>query len=184
MVCEKPVSFNRQGNRYSDGVAAVNIPMALLMISSRALPLPRHSFNCQFNGLQDPQQVQRSTLLCLDHVIPDGLVFDEEPRLVHQECLEGAEIGWISNLVRGPVQHVEQERLQHFWSIAPSVKVKSLKSSERKRVLGVIEEEAILTSAGPAMQAVFQVANDIGEVGKCSLTGFKQIRALDRKSVV
>jgi|ERR1035437_258449 hypothetical protein len=62
MVCEKPVSFNRQGNRYSDGVAAVNIPMALLMISSRALPLPRHSFNCQFNALQDPQQVQRSTL--------------------------------------------------------------------------------------------------------------------------
>jgi hypothetical protein len=90
-------------------------------------------------------------LLSLDHVVPDGFVLHEEPCLIHQERLEGSEIGRIANLVRGPVQHIEQERLQHFRSVAPSMKVESLESLERKRVLGVVEEEAILTGASPSM---------------------------------
>ena len=31
-------------------------------------------------------------LLCLHDVLPDGLITDEEPRLIHQENFEGAEL--------------------------------------------------------------------------------------------
>ena len=59
------------------------------------------------------------------------------------------------------------------------MKVEGLESLERKGVLGVIEEEAILTGASPAMQPVLQVADDIGEVGNGTLAWFKKVCALD-----
>src|ERR1035438_1847367 len=54
------------------------------------------------------------------------------------------------------VKH-KQQWFQNFRCVIPTVEVKRLKTGERKRVLGVVEEEAILSTAGPAVQTFFQL---------------------------
>ena len=73
--------------------------------------------------------------------------------------------------LRRPVQHIEQQRLQHFRRIAPSLEVEGLEVAERERVLGVVEEESILACAGPAVQPVLQLADDVGEIRDGALAG-------------
>jgi hypothetical protein len=75
-----------------------------------------------------------------------------EPRLVEQEGLGGAEVLGVSDFIRCPVQNVKQQWFQDFRGIVPAVEIKCLKALERKRVLGVVEEEPVLSIAGPAVQ--------------------------------
>src|ERR1019366_7396852 len=90
-------------------------------------------------------------LLCLHHVIPDRLVLNEEPRLVEQEELGGAELLGVSDLIRCSMQNIKEQWFQNLGRVIPTVEVKRLKTGERKRVLGVVEEEAVLSTAGPAV---------------------------------
>jgi hypothetical protein len=55
-----------------------------------------------------------------------------------------------------------------------------LEAAERERVLGVIEEESMLPAARPAVQALLQLANDVGEVRHSALLGFQHVQPLDR----
>ena len=111
-------------------------------------------------------------LLRLHDVIADGLVLDEEPRLVEQEDLEGAEVLRVGNLIRCPVQNVKQQWFQNLRRIVPAVEIERLKAVERKRVLGVVKEEAVLSTAGPAVQAFFQLADDVRQSSRsCAGSG-------------
>jgi hypothetical protein len=51
------------------------------------------------------------------------------------------------------------------------VEVECLEIGEGEAVLGVVEEESVLAAVRPAMQALFEFADDIGEVGKCAAGG-------------
>jgi hypothetical protein len=62
------------------------------------------------------------------------------------------------------MQNIKQQWFQDFRRIVPAVEIERLKAFERKRVLGVVEEEAVLSTAGPAVEAFFQLANDVAKV--------------------
>src|SRR5208283_1481848 len=136
-----------------------------------------------FDGLrrQDHRRfVLAPGLLRLHHIIANGLVLDEEPRLVEQEELGCAELLGVSDLIRCPVQNIKQQWFQDFRRIVPTVKIERLKAFERKRVLRVVEEEAVLSTAGPAVQAFFQLANDVPKVRDRALVRLQYVDALDR----
>src|SRR5258708_14923877 len=114
-----------------------------------------------------------------DDIAADGLVLDKQPCLVQQEDLERGQLLRVRNFVVGPVENVKQQRLQYIRSIAPTSKVEGLEMAERERVLGIIEEEAVLPAAGPAMQALFQFPDDVAEVGDGALLRFQHAHALD-----
>src|SRR6266849_5349375 len=118
-------------------------------------------------------------LLCLHHVVADRLVLDEEPRLVEQEDLEGGEFLRVGNFIRRAVQNVKQQRFQDLGCIVPAVEVAGLKARERQRVLGVVEEEAVLATACPAMQAFLQFTNDVRKVRDGALGRLQHVHALD-----
>src|ERR1035437_5906660 len=102
-------------------------------------------------------------LLCLHDVVADGLVLDEQPRLVKQECLERRQLRGVGNLIAGPVKDVKQEWLQHIRRVAPTGKVESLKAGEAERVLCVVKEKSVLAVFRPTMQALFQLSDDLAE---------------------
>src|ERR1035437_4845192 len=118
-------------------------------------------------------------LLRLHHVVANRLVLDEEPRFVEQEDLEGGEFLRVGNFIRRAVQNVKQQRFQNLRRIVPAVEVEGLKARERKRVLGVVEEEAVLAAACPAMQALLQLANDVRKVRDGALVRLQHVHALD-----
>src|ERR1039458_8219542 len=118
-------------------------------------------------------------LLRLHHVVANRLVLDEEPRLVEQEDLEGGEFLRVGNFIRRAVQNVKQQRFQDLGRIVPAVEVEGLKARERQRVLGVVEEEAVLAAACPAMQAFLQFANDVRKVRDGALGRLQHVHALD-----
>src|SRR5579863_7747997 len=82
-----------------------------------------------FDGLRR-QNHRRSVLapcfLRLHHIIANGLVLDEEPRLVEQEELGGAELLGVSDLIRCAMQNVKQKRLKNFRRVIPTVEVEGL----------------------------------------------------------
>ena len=59
------------------------------------------------------------------------------------------------------------------------MEVEGLEIGKGKAVLGVVKEKAVLAAVRPAVQTLFQFANDIGEVGKSALLGVKNVHALD-----
>ena len=77
------------------------------------------------------------------------------------------------------MQNVKQQRLQDLGRIVPAVEVEGLKAGERKRVFGVVEEEAVLAAACPAMQAFLQLANDVRKVRDGALGRLQHVHALD-----
>src|SRR5271166_3005003 len=136
-----------------------------------------------FDGLsrQDHRRfVLAPGLLRLHHIIANGLVLDEEPRFVEQEELGCAELLRVGNFIRCPVQNIKQQWFQDFRRIVPAVEIERLKAFERKRVLGVVEEEAVLSTAGPAVEAFFQLSNDVSKVRDCALVRLQYVDALDR----
>src|SRR3984885_1236982 len=136
-----------------------------------------------FDGLgsQDPRRfVLAPGLLRLHHVIADSLVLDEEPCLIEKEDLEGGELLRVSDLIRCPMQNIKQQWFQNLGGIIPTVEVEGLKAGERKRVLSVVEEKAVLSAAGPAMQAFLQLANDVAKVRDGSLLRLQDVNPLDR----
>src|SRR5271165_5290207 len=114
-----------------------------------------------FDGLRR-QNHRRSVLapcfLRLHHIIADRLVLDEEPRLVEQEELGGAELLGVSDLIRCSMQNIKQQWFQNLGRIVPTVEVKRLKAFERKRVLRVVKQKSVLSAAGPSVEAFFQLA--------------------------
>src|ERR1700675_3866839 len=119
-------------------------------------------------------------LLRLHHVVANGLVLYEEPRLIEQEELGGAEVLGVSDFIRCPVQNVKQQWFQDFRRIVPAVEIERLKAFERKRVLGIVKEEAVLPTAGPAVEAFFQLSNDVSKVRDCALVRLQYVDPLDR----
>ena len=79
----------------------------------------------------------RQVFCACDDVVANRLVPDEQPRFVDQEHLERAELGWIGDLVAGPVQDVEQQRFQNLRRIAPAGEVEGLETAERERVFAL-----------------------------------------------
>ena len=118
-------------------------------------------------------------ILGRNDVAPDGFVLDEEPRFIEQEYLERRKLLRIGDLIRRPVQDIEEKRLEHLGRIAPAGEIESLKPAERKRVLGIVEEEAVLTSLRPAVQPLLQLANDVAEARDCALLRLQHIHSLD-----
>src|SRR5579863_6240111 len=136
-----------------------------------------------FNGLRGKdhrRHVLAPGLLRLHHIITNGLVLDEEPRLIEQKELGGAEVLRVGDFIRCPVQNIKQQWFQDFRRIVPAVEIKCLKALERKSVLGVVEEEAVLSTAGPAVQPFFQLADDVAKVRDGTLVRFQYVDALDR----
>src|ERR1700676_5073891 len=119
-------------------------------------------------------------LLRLHHIIANGLVLDEEPRLVEQEELGGAELLGVSDLIRCSVQNIKQQWFQDFRCIVPAVEIERLKAFERKRVLSVVKQKSVLSAAGPAVEAFFQLANDVAKVRDGALVRLQYVDALDR----
>src|SRR5208337_2586536 len=101
------------------------------------------------------------------------------PRLVEQEDLEGSEFLRVGNFIRRAVQNVKQQRFQDLGCIVPAVDVEGLKAGERQSVFSVVEEEAVLTAACPALQAFLQFANDVRKVRDGALGRFQHVHALD-----
>src|SRR5271166_3021356 len=136
-----------------------------------------------FDGLrrQDHRRfVLAPGLLRLHHIIANGLVLDEEPRFVEQEELGRAEILRVSNFIRCPVQNIKQQWFQDFRRIVPAVEIERLKAFERKRVLGVVKEESVLSTAGPAVEAFFQLANDVAKVRDGALVRLQYVNPFNR----
>src|SRR3984957_12726156 len=119
-------------------------------------------------------------LLGLHYVIADGLVLDEEPRFVEQEELGCVEVLRVGNFIRCPVQNIKQQWFQDLRRIVPAGEIERLEAFERKRVLGVVEEEAVLSTACPAVEAFFQLANDVSKVRDAALVRLQHVDALDR----
>src|SRR5271166_4510497 len=119
-------------------------------------------------------------LLRLHHIVANGLVFDEEPRLVEQEELGCAELLGVSDLIRRPVQNIKQQWFQDLRRIVPAVEIERLKAFERKRVLGVVKEESVLAAASPAVQPFLQLADDVPKIRNRALVRLQYVDALDR----
>ena len=119
-------------------------------------------------------------LLRLHDIVPDGLVLDEEPRLVQQEHLEGRQLLRVGDFIRGPVENIEQQRLQDLGRVAPAGEVEGLEAAERKRVFGVVEKKAILPAPRPPMQPLLQLADNVAEVGDGALFRLQHVHPLDR----
>src|SRR5208337_2951517 len=136
-----------------------------------------------FDGLRRQDHcghVLAPCFLRLHHIIANGLVLDEEPRLVEQEELGCVEILGVSDLIRCSMQNIKQQWFQNLGRIVPAVEVERLKAFERKRVLGVVEEEAELSTASPAVEAFFQLADDVPKIRNRALVGLQHVNPLDR----
>src|SRR5262249_11875569 len=94
--------------------------------------------------------------------------------------LGGAKVLRVGDFIRRPVQNIKQQWFQDFRRIVPTVEIERLKALERKRVLGVVEEEAVLPTASPAVEAFFQLANDVREIRDRALVRLQYVNALDR----
>src|SRR5580700_5796242 len=119
-------------------------------------------------------------LLRLHHIIADRLVLDEEPRFVEQEELGCAELLGVSDLIRCPVQNIKQQWFQDFRRIVPAVEIERLKAFERKRVLSVVKQKSVLSTAGPAVEAFFQLTNDVAKVRDGALVRLQYVNPFNR----
>src|SRR5579863_6430689 len=119
------------------------------------------------------------SLLCLDDVVTDRLIADEEPRFVEEKRLEGSEPGRIGDFVAGPVQNVKEQRLQDLRGVSPASEVKGLELAERERVFGVIEQEPVLPLPCPTMQPILQLAENVCKVRDRALFRFENVNAFD-----
>src|SRR4029077_7562562 len=102
-----------------------------------------------------------------------------EPRFVEQEELWRAELLGVSDLIRCAVQNIKQQWFQDFRRIVPAVEIEGLKAFERKRVLSVVKQKSVLSTAGPAVKAFLQLANDVAKVRDGALVRLQYVDALD-----
>src|SRR5271165_6479190 len=82
-----------------------------------------------FDGLRGEDhrsQVLAPGLLRLHHIIANSLVLDEEPRLIEQEELGGAEVLRVSDLIRCSMQNIKQQWFQYFRRVIPTVEIERL----------------------------------------------------------
>ena len=70
------------------------------------------------------------------------------------------------------MEYVEEERLQQFWRIAPTVEIEGLESTESEGVGRVVKQKAVLPGPRPAMQALFQLSHNLAEIAQGPLFGF------------
>lgn len=62
------------------------------------------------------------------------------------------------------MENIEEQWLQDIGRVAPPCKVECLEAAEGQSIFGVVEQEPVLTAACPALQAVLQFSDDIGEI--------------------
>src|SRR5882672_140135 len=120
------------------------------------------------------------SLLRLHYIVADRLVLDEQPCLIKEESLEGGESSRVGNFVGRAMQNVKQQRLQNFRRVVPAMEVERLKARERKRVFSVVKQEPVLPAAGPAVEAFFQLADDVPKIRNRALVRLQYVDALDR----
>src|ERR1700722_905075 len=118
--------------------------------------------------------------LRLHHIIADRLVLDEETRFVEQEELGWAELLGASDLIGCPTQNIKQPPFQDFRRIVPAVEIERLKAFERKRVLSVVKQKSVLSTAGPAVEAFFQLANDVAKIRDGALVRLQYVNPFNR----
>ncbi len=111
--------------------------------------------------------------------VADGLVLEEDPRLVDDEHLESRGIRGFFDLRRCPLQDVKQKWLQYIGVVRPPVEVEGLEARERERVLGIVEEMAELPRLRPAIEALPERSEDGGEVGERAYLCGQLVNALD-----
>src|ERR1017187_135232 len=136
-----------------------------------------------FDGLRRQNHrrfVLAPCFLRLHYIIADRLVLDEEPRLVEQEELGCAELLGVSDLIRCSMQNIKEQWFQNLGRVVPAVEIERLKAFERKRVLGVVKEESVLSTAGPAVEAFFQFANDVAKVRDRTLVRLQYVNPFNR----
>src|SRR5580692_4901707 len=136
-----------------------------------------------FDGLRREDHgcfVLAPCFLRLHHIVADRLVLDEEPGFVEQEELGCAELLGVSNFIRCPVQNIKQQWFQDFRRIVPAVEIERLKAFERKRVRGVVKQKSVLSTAGPAVEAFFQLANDVAKVRDGALVRLQYVDPFNR----
>src|SRR5260370_5266303 len=78
------------------------------------------------------------------------------------------------------MQNIKQQWFQDFRRIVPAVEIERLKAFERKRVLSVVKQKSVLSAARPAVEAFFQLADDVAKVRNCALVRLQNVNALDR----
>src|ERR1700722_9514312 len=136
-----------------------------------------------FDGLRREDHgcfVLAPCFLRLHHIVADRLVLDEEPGFVEQEELGCAELLGVRDLIRRPVQNIKQQWFQDFRRIVPAVEIEGLKAFERKRVLSVVKQKSVLSTAGPAVEAFFQLANDVAKIRDGALVRLQYVNPFNR----
>src|SRR5580658_7374655 len=136
-----------------------------------------------FDGLRRQNHrrfVLAPCFLRLHHIFADRLVLDEEPRLVEQEELGCAELLGVSDLIRCSMQNIKEQWFQNLGRVVPAVEIECLKAFERKRVFGVVKQKSVLSTAGPAVEAFFQLANDVAKVRDGALVRLQYVNPFNR----
>src|ERR1700678_3246655 len=136
-----------------------------------------------FDGLRRQNHrrfVLAPCFLRLHHINADRLVLDEEPRFVEQEELGCAELLGVSDLIRCSMQNIKQQWFQDFRRIVPAVEIERLKAFERKCVLSVVKQKSVLSTAGPAVEAFFQLANGVAKVRDGALVRLQYVNPFKR----
>src|SRR5579863_3342809 len=84
-----------------------------------------------FDGLRGKdhrRHVLAPGLLRLHYIIANSLVLDEEPRLIEQEELGGAEVLGVSDLIRCSMQNIKEQWFQNLGRVIPTVEIEGLKA--------------------------------------------------------
>src|SRR6202022_212108 len=84
-----------------------------------------------------------------DDVPLDAGVLQKHPRFIDEKGFENGRNLSVRNNGIGTMQNVEKQRFQKFRVMAHAVEVEALKTGERDRVGGVVEEESELSPSGP-----------------------------------
>src|SRR5438874_505225 len=88
---------------------------------------------------------------------------EETPGFIHDKGLEYRGLVPVDDFV-GPVQNVEQQRLQLIGDLIHALKVEGLKPCEGEVVFGMIEQRGIRPTGHPALKLGAKVA--VYDVGK------------------
>src|SRR5438105_1099928 len=79
---------------------------------------------------------------------------EEAPGFVNKESLERGSCFRVIDRSIGPMQDVEEQRLNQFGVAIHAFKVEALEARERERVLFVVEDLLVLTATDPLFQLI------------------------------
>src|SRR5215470_10324822 len=108
-------------------------------------------------------------LECLDDVALYCAVTKEAPRLIHDNDLERRGAMGSQNCAAGPMQDVEQERLENLRATIHALKIEALEAGKTQVVLAIVKQTSVLTISHPLVQGLSQSAiDDVAQRAKLS----------------